>query len=42
MPHSETTPEKGKVSGLTYPILLLNNKDDKSIKNKCTFRNNDS
>ncbi len=32
MPHSETTPEKGKVRGLTYPILLLNNKDGKSIK----------
>ncbi len=32
MPHSETTSEKGKVSGRTYPILLLNNKDDKSIK----------
>ncbi len=29
----ETTPEeKGKVSGLTYPILLFYNKDDNSIK----------
>ncbi len=27
-PHSETTSEKD----LTYPILLLNNKDDKSKK----------
>jgi len=32
-PHVETTPEKSKVGGLTYQILLLNNnRVDKSIK----------